>query len=115
MSKKYVAIFISFTLCIMFTVISNVSFKLSVQNKDLKNFIFWQVVGNLTGFFSVIAYTYLLTLVPFYMGYALTTAFGQIFVQVFGAKWFFKEEISFSQWIGIILIMIGTLFLVKTK
>jgi len=114
-SKRYMAVFISFALCIMFTVISNVSFKLSVQNKDLKNFIFWQVIGNLTGFFSVIAYTYLLTLVPFYIGYALTTAFGQIFVQVFGAKWFFKEEILPSQWIGIILIMIGTLFLVKTK
>lgn len=116
MSKRYIAIFISFILCIIFTVVSNVSFELSVQEKgDLKNFIFWQIVGNLTGFLSVIAYTYLLTLVPFYIGYALTTAFGQIFVQVFGSKWFFKEEISFSQWIGIILIIIGTLFLVKTK
>lgn len=72
-------------------------------------------LGNLTGFLSVIAYTYLLTLVPFYLGYALTTAFGQIFVQVLGAKWFFKEEISLSQWFGIILIIVGTLFLVKNK
>lgn len=102
-------------LCIVFTVVSNVSFKLSVQNKDIKNFIFWQIIGNLTGFLSVIVYTYLLTLIPFYLGYALTTAFGQIFVQVLGAKWFFKEEISVSQWFGIILIIIGTLFLVKNR
>jgi multidrug transporter EmrE-like cation transporter len=86
---------------------------MSVQNRNIKNLIFWQVIGNLSGFLSVISYTYLLTLIPLHIGYAITMGLGQIFVQVFAANILFKEKISSFQWLGIFLIIIGILFLIK--
>lgn len=112
---KFWLILLSISAYIFFHVLSHIGFKMSVQNKNLKNFIYWQVIGNLSGFLSVLSYTYLLTLLPLHLGYAITIGLGQIFVQVFAAKILFKEEIMPLQWLGISLIILGTLFLVKGK
>ncbi len=112
---KFLLILLSIFAYVFFHVLSHIGFKMSVQNRNLKNFIYWQVIGNLSGFLSVLSYTYLLTLLPLHLGYAITIGLGQIFVQVFAAKILFKEEIMPIQWLGISLIILGTLFLVKGK
>jgi hypothetical protein len=53
--KKYLIINIYIILYIFFHVLSHIGFKISVQNRNIKNLIFWQVIGNLRGFLSVIS------------------------------------------------------------
>lgn len=112
---KFLLILLAIFLYIFFHVLAHIGFKMSVQNRNLRNFIYWQVIGNISGFLSVLAYTYSLTLLPLHIGYAITIGLGQIFVQVFAAKILFKEEIASLQWLRISLIILGTLFLVKGK
>jgi multidrug transporter EmrE-like cation transporter len=89
------------------TAASNVSFKWSALSPALKGFLWWQLVGNLAGFMSVLSFTFLLRFIPLYLAYAVTAGLGFISVQVFGAHLIFHEAITATQWFGIALITTG--------
>ena len=96
---------------LFFTVIANSSFKLSAQSVALSRFIFWQVIGNLAGFATVIILTLLLRSLPLSIAFPLTTGLGVIGVQVFASRMFFNEPISTAHWLGTFLIFLGILLL----
>lgn len=97
---------------LIFTVISNIGFKLSADSTGWQSFLWWQVVGNLTGFLSVIAFTLLLRLISLHMAFAITAGFGFALVQVLGARFVFHEAITNLQWFGVALIT-GGIFIVS--
>jgi len=113
--KDLLIIILAVIIYIFFMVLSHIGFKNSVTHQGFRNFIYWQIVGNLAGFLSVLVYTYLLTKLPLYLAFALTMGLGQIFVEVFAARIFFKEKITSMQWIGILFIVLGTIMLIKGK
>lgn len=92
---------------LFFTVTSNVGFKWSAASRGLRDFLWWQVVGNVAGFLGVLSFTFLLRLIPLYMAYAFTAGLGFVSVQVIGARLIFGEAITASQWLGIALIASG--------
>jgi len=92
---------------IFFTVVSNVGFKWSAASRGPRGFLRWQVVGNVAGFLSVVALTFLLRFIPLYLAYAFTAGLGFVAVQVIGAYLIFGEAITTSQWLGIALITGG--------
>jgi len=92
---------------IFFIVVSNVAFKWSAASHGLRGFLWWQMVGNVAGFLSVVTFTLLLRLIPLYLAYAFTAGLGFVSVQVIGARFIFGEAITTSQWLGIALIAGG--------
>jgi multidrug transporter EmrE-like cation transporter len=94
---------------LVFTVISNIGFKLSADSTGWQGFLWWQVVGNVTGFLSVIAFTLLLRLISLHVAFAVTAGFGFALVQVLGAHFVFHETITSWQWFGVALITCGIL------
>ncbi len=96
---------------LLFTVIANASFKLSALSTSLSRFIFWQVIGNLAGFVTVIILTLLLRHQPLSIAFPLTTGLGVIGVQVFASRIFFNEPISPTHWLGTLLIFFGIVLL----
>ncbi len=92
---------------IFFIVVSNVAFKWSAASHGPRGFLWWQVVGNIAGFLSVVTFTLLLRLIPLYLAYAFTAGLGFVSVQVIGARLIFGEAITHSQWLGITLIAGG--------
>lgn len=96
---------------LFFTVIANSSFKLSAQSATLSRFVFWQVIGNLAGFATVIILTLLLRHLPLSIAFPLTTGLGVIGVQVFASRMFFNEPISPAHWMGTLLIFLGIVLL----
>jgi multidrug transporter EmrE-like cation transporter len=92
---------------LVFTVVSNISFKLSADSAAWQSFLWWQVVGNIAGFLSVIAFTVLLRLISLHVAWAVTAGFGFALVEVFGARFFFHEAITTWQWFGVALITSG--------
>jgi multidrug transporter EmrE-like cation transporter len=92
---------------IFFIVISNVAFKWSAASHGPRDFLRWQVVGNVAGFLSVVTFTLLLRLIPLYLAYAFTAGLGFVAVQFLGAHLVCGEAITTSQWLGITLIAIG--------
>lgn len=92
---------------LIFTVVSNIGFKLSADSSTWQSFLWWQVVGNLAGFAAVIAFTVLLRLISLHVAWAITAGFGFALVEVLGARLFFHEAISSWQWFGVALITIG--------
>jgi multidrug transporter EmrE-like cation transporter len=92
---------------LIFQVISNLGFKLSADSARWQSFLWWQVVGNVTGFLSVIAFTLLLRRMSLHLAFAVTAGFGFALVQVLGARFLFHEQITNWQWLGVGLITIG--------
>ncbi|MGA9348327.1 MAG: SMR family transporter [Anaerolineae bacterium] len=92
---------------IFFIVVSSVAFKWSAASHGPRGFLWWQVVGNIAGFLSVVTFTFLLRLIPLYLAYAFTAGLGFVSVQVIGARLIFGEAITTSQWLGIALITGG--------
>jgi multidrug transporter EmrE-like cation transporter len=92
---------------LIFQVISNIGFKLSADSAGWQGFLWWQVVANVTGFLSVIAFTFLLRLLSLHVAFAVTAGFGFALVQVLGARFVFHEAITGWQWFGIALITSG--------
>jgi multidrug transporter EmrE-like cation transporter len=92
---------------LIFTVISNIGFKLSADSARWQHFLWWQVVGNLSGFLSVIAFTLLLRRISLHLAFAVTAGFGFALVQVLGARFIFHEPITSWQWFGVALITSG--------
>jgi multidrug transporter EmrE-like cation transporter len=98
---------------LVFTIVSNASFKVSAQSPNWRQFLLWQVIGNLAGLVTVITLTWLLRYQPLSMAFPLTTGLGVIGVQLFASRWLFGETISLSRWIGSVLIILGIAFLSK--
>jgi len=65
------------------------------------------VVGNLTGFAGVLAFTFLLKFVPLHLAYGILTGAGFVMVQVVAARLFFHERITDIQWLGVALVALG--------
>jgi multidrug transporter EmrE-like cation transporter len=92
---------------VAFALLSNMGFKWSALSADWRGFLTWQVVGNLAGFGSVIAFTLLLRLIPLHVAFGITTGLGFIAVQVVGANRVFHEPITVWGWVGSALILLG--------
>jgi multidrug transporter EmrE-like cation transporter len=96
-----------------FTIIANASFKVSAHSPNWRNFLFWQVIGNLAGLVTVITLTWLLRYQPLSVAFPLTTGLGVIGVQIVASLWLFGETISMGRWLGSILILLGIALLSK--
>lgn len=96
---------------VMFNVIANSAFKLSSQGRTLREFLMWQVVGNLSGFIAVLIFTLLLRYLPLHVAFPLIQGLAIIGIQVAAASWLFHESISPAHWLGTGLIIAGILIL----
>ena len=96
---------------LIFNIVANASFKVSVDSFNWKDFLFWQVVGNLSGFITVITLTWLLRYIPLHIAFPLTTGLAVIGVQVIAGILLFGESISFPQWVGTMCIVLGIVLL----
>jgi len=98
---------------LIFNVVSNGSFKVSAQSDNLRGFLFWQVIGNLAGFITVITLTGLLRFIPLHVAFPVTTGLAVIGVQLIAGKFFFGEAISTERWLGTILVVLGIALISK--
>jgi multidrug transporter EmrE-like cation transporter len=98
---------------VLFNVVSNGSFKVSAQSDNLRSFIFWQVIGNLAGFITVITLTGLLRFIPLHIAFPVTTGLAVIGVQLIAGKFLFGEAISTERWLGTILVVLGIALISK--
>ena len=96
---------------LIFNIISNAGFKVSAGSSSWREFLVWQVAGNLAGFITVLTLTGLLRFIPLHVAYPVTTGLAVVGVQVVAAWWLFHEPITTAQWLGTLLIAIG-IFLV---
>ena len=112
-SRAYLLILTLILGNLVFTIIANSSFKISAQTPNWRSFLFWQVIGNLAGFVTVITLTWLLRYQPLSVAFPLTTGLGVIGVQIVASHWLFGERISLEHWFGAILIILGIGFLSK--
>jgi multidrug transporter EmrE-like cation transporter len=92
---------------LLFNIIANASFKVSAESSNLKSFLFWQVVGNLAGLITVITLTGLMRYIPLHIAFPITTGLAVIGVEVIAGLFLFGESISFIQWAGTILVVLG--------
>lgn len=90
-----------------FTVVSNSGLKLSATSPGWQRFVGWQIVGNLSGFLGVLAFTFLLRFTSLHLAYTLTAGLGFLCVQIIAARLIFQEPISTAQWLGTVLIAAG--------
>lgn len=95
---------------LLFNVIANVSFKLSALGPGWRDFLGWQIVGNLAGFVTVLSLTALLRFLPLHVAYPVTTGLAVLGVQVAAAGLIFREPVSAAQWLGTLLIVGGIVF-----
>ncbi|MGA2112193.1 MAG: hypothetical protein ABSG98_08605 [Anaerolineales bacterium] len=94
-----------------FNVLANASFKVSALSANWRGFLFWQVVGNLSGFLTVLSLTWLLRYDALHVVFPLTTGLAVVGVQVLAAALFFHETITPPQWLGTILIVLGIMLI----
>jgi len=99
---------------LLFNVVSNASFKASADSRSWRGFLFWQVVGNLSGLVTVLTLTGLLRHLPLHVAFPLTTGLTVIAVQVGAARWLFHETVSSTQWLGTALVVAG-IFLIGRR
>jgi multidrug transporter EmrE-like cation transporter len=92
---------------LIFNILANTSFKLSADSPNLRGFLVWQVIGNLSGFITVITLTWLLRYIPLNVAFPVTTGLAVIGVQIIAGGFFFKETLSTGQWLGTFLVVIG--------
>ncbi len=92
---------------LIFNILANASFKLSAASLDWRQFLTWQVVGNLAGFVTVLTLTGLLRFLPLHIAYPVTAGLAVIGVQVIAAVWLFGESVSSAQWAGTLLVIMG--------
>jgi multidrug transporter EmrE-like cation transporter len=87
--------------------LANTSYKFSSASPTWKTFVKWQVLGNLSGFISVLAFTGLLRWVPLHIAYPVTQGLAMLGVQVIAAWLLFREGIGPLQWAGTLLVVVG--------
>lgn len=92
---------------LVFNILANASFKFSAASLDWRQFLTWQVVGNLAGFVTVLTLTGLLRFLPLHIAYPVTAGLAVIGVQVIAAVWLFGESVSSAQWAGTLLVIMG--------
>jgi multidrug transporter EmrE-like cation transporter len=96
---------------LLFNILANASFKVSAETRTWREFLFWQVVGNLAGLVTVLTLTGLLRHMPLHVAFPLTMGLTVIGVQV-GAAWLlFREPITSAQWMGTLLVVVGILLI----
>ena len=94
---------------LLFNIIANASFKMSAGGHTWRQFLLWQLVGNLAGLITVLTLTALLRWIPLHVAFPLTTGLAVIGVQVVAAWWMFREPVTPAQWLGTLLIVAGIL------
>ena len=92
---------------IALAVLANTGFKLSADSSPCKRFLLWQIVGNLSGFLSVLSLTALFRLIPMHVAFPVTQALAVVAVQVLAARLLFRETIAPLQWAGTALLIAG--------
>ena len=92
---------------LLFNVVANASFKVSADSRTWREFLFWQIVGNLAGLITVLTLTALLRYLPLRIAFPLTAGLMVIGVQVGAAHWLFHEPITPGQWMGTLLVTAG--------
>ncbi len=92
---------------VLFTVISNASFKVSADSANWRLFLFWQIIGNVAGLITVLTLTALLRFIPLNVAFTVTTGLGIFGVQILAAAWLFHEPITSAQWIGSLFVAVG--------
>ena len=97
----------------VFNIFSNVCFKYSIAAFNMRQFVAWQVVGNLAGFLTVITLTWMLKFVPLHVAFPLTTGLAVIGVHIIGSMLIFKEPVSNAQWLGTLAIIAGIILVTK--
>jgi multidrug transporter EmrE-like cation transporter len=97
----------------VFNILGNACFKLSALAANWKGLVGWQVAGNLAGFVTVLTLTGLLKYLPLHVAQPMVQGLAIIGVQLFASKLFFHEAISPTQWIGMLLIVAGIVFIQK--
>jgi multidrug transporter EmrE-like cation transporter len=96
---------------LLFNVLANASFKVSADSRTWREFLLWQVVGNLAGLVTVLTLTGLLRHMPLHVAFPLTTGLAVLGVQV-GAAWLlFRESVTPAQWMGTLLVVVGILLI----
>ena len=99
--------FLLFGANLLFNIVANSSFKASAGSSNWRGFLFWQVVGNLAGFVTVLTLTALLRSVPLRVAFPVTIGLAVIGVQVVSARLLFHEPVSSAQWLGTLLVVAG--------
>lgn len=92
---------------LLFNIVANASFKFSADSPNLRGFLIWQVIGNLSGFITVITLTWLLRYIPLNVAFPVTTGLAVIGVQIIAGGFLFKEDLSAGQWLGTVLVVAG--------
>ena len=67
---------------LLFNIIANVGFKLSAVSLTWRDFLTWQIIGNLAGLITVLTLTRLLRFIPLHVAYPVTA--GLAVISVFG-------------------------------
>jgi multidrug transporter EmrE-like cation transporter len=96
---------------LLFNILANVSFKYSAGGPTWREFLFWQVVGNLAGLITVITLTWLLRFIPLHIAFPVTTGLTVIGVSLVASHWIFKEEVTNGQFLGTLLVVLGIVLL----
>jgi len=110
-NRENMLVLVLLVINLVFNVISNAGFKLSAESVTLRGFLNWQVIGNLTGFITVLTLTGLLRYIPLHIAFPVTTGLAIIGVQMIAGRWFFGEAISVERWLGTLLVVAGILLL----
>ena len=93
------------------SIITNGSFRQSAGSSDWRGYWLWQLIGNTTGFLGVQALTNLMRFLPLHIAYPVTQGLAVIGVQIFAARWIFRESIGPLQWIGTLLVVAGIILI----
>jgi multidrug transporter EmrE-like cation transporter len=104
-------IFGLFALNVVLSVIANSSFKVSADSSNWRGLLLWQIIGNLTGFLSVLALTGLYRYIPLHVAHPISMGLAVVGVQVIGAKLIFQETITITQGMGTFLVVLGIIFI----
>jgi multidrug transporter EmrE-like cation transporter len=96
---------------LVFSIVANAAFRVSAHSGTWRDVVVWQVVGNLSGFVTVLTLTGLLRYMPLSIAFPLTTGLSILGVQIVAAKWLFHEPIAPLQWVGSLLIAAGIVLL----
>lgn len=100
---------------LLFNIVAQAGFKVSASSPNWRGFLFWQVVGNLAGFITVLTLTGLLRFIPLSIAYPLTVGLAIVGVQVAAARWLFRETITPVQWLGTLLIALGIVLVCRGR
>jgi multidrug transporter EmrE-like cation transporter len=92
---------------LLFNIFANTSFKFSVTNTNWRGFLAWQVIGNISGFLSVLTLTGAMRFIPLHIAYPVSAGLAVIGVQVLGSRLILHEAISPQQWAGSALVVVG--------